>query len=49
MKQATGTGADGQMTYRDQDELRLPAKAAGPPQKKGVEQVNSCNTSMPIS
>eukprot|EP00903_Cladosiphon_okamuranus_P015539 g14345.t1 len=35
---ATGTGADGQMTYRDQEELRLPAKAAGPPQKKGVEQ-----------
>lgn len=39
MKQATGAGADGQMTYQDQDELRLPAKVAGPPQKKGVEQV----------
>ncbi|CAM9203543.1 unnamed protein product [Ectocarpus sp. 12 AP-2014] len=35
---ATGKGADGQTTYKDQDELRLPAKVAGPPQKKGVEQ-----------
>lgn len=38
-KQATEAGTDGQMTYRDQEELRVPVKAAGPPQKKGVEQV----------
>lgn len=38
-KQATEAGTDGQMTYRDQDELRMPLKGGGPPQKKVVEQV----------
>ncbi|CAN0144643.1 unnamed protein product [Scytosiphon promiscuus] len=35
---ATGTGVDGQTTYQDQDDLRLPPKLAEPPRKKGVEQ-----------
>lgn len=39
-QQAAGTGTDGQITYKDQEELRLPAKVADPPQKKGVEQVH---------
>lgn len=42
--QATGTGADGQTAYKDQDDMRLPAKVAGPPQKKGVEQVHLRST-----
>lgn len=44
LAQATGTGVDGQMTYKDQDELRLPSRVAGPSQKKGVEQVISTST-----
>ncbi|CAN0058605.1 unnamed protein product [Pylaiella littoralis] len=35
---ATEADTDGQTTYRDQDELRVPVTAHGPQQKQGVEQ-----------
>lgn len=42
MKQATGTGADGQVMYQDQESLRRYSRAAQPAKKKEVDQVGRC-------
>lgn len=39
MKQATGTGADGQVVYQDQESLRRYSRTAQPVKKKEVDQV----------